>query len=264
MRRLLWTVPFVLLTASCAIGQEPNPSAVPSPADAKPAKVKVYTMGPGVTAPELLPSNQVPIPEEKCKKKENRTILLSTYIDATGVPCNVTLLYPVESEVDEMALKIVAADRFKPGTYNGAPAAVAEKVEVTLRTCFEEKTDTSGKKTAQIRLRSQPEQRFTPLKKSPIEAVLSPDAVMPPVQINFVPAEFSEEAKKAKFQGIAVVAIIVDSQGMPKNPCVVHSLGMGLDEKAIEAVMKYRFRPAMKDGKPVPVKVAIEINFRLY
>jgi protein TonB len=88
--------------------------------------------------------------------------------------------------------------------------------------------------------------------------------VSAPYQINQVEAEFSDEARRAKYQGIVVVAIIVDKQGNPLNPRVVRALGMGLDEKAIEAVMKYKFHPAMKDGKPVAVPVNIEINFRLY
>jgi TonB family protein len=88
--------------------------------------------------------------------------------------------------------------------------------------------------------------------------------VSAPYQINQVEAEFSDEARRAKYQGIVVVAIIVDKDGNPKNPRVVRALGMGLDEKAIEAVMKYKFHPAMKDGKAVPVPVNIEINFRLY
>jgi TonB family protein len=88
--------------------------------------------------------------------------------------------------------------------------------------------------------------------------------VSAPYQINQVEAEFSDEARRAKYQGIVVVAIIVDTQGNPQNPRVVRPLGMGLDEKAIEAVMKYKFHPAMKEGKAVAVPVNIEINFRLY
>jgi len=56
----------------------------------------------------------------------------------------------------------------------------------------------------------------------------------------------------------------VDAHGYPENPRVVRSLGMGLDEKALEAVQRYRFKPAMKDGKPVPVTILVEVNFRLY
>jgi TonB family protein len=86
-----------------------------------------------------------------------------------------------------------------------------------------------------------------------------------PVVLNDVQAEFSDEARRAKYQGVCIVSIIVDTQGNPQNPRVVRTLGMGLDEKALEAVRKYKFKPAMKDGKtPVPVMVNIEINFRLY
>jgi protein TonB len=51
---------------------------------------------------------------------------------------------------------------------------------------------------------------------------------------------------------------------MPQNVHVERALGMGLDEKAIEAVRQYRFRPAMKNGVPVPVEIKVEVNFRLY
>lgn len=86
-----------------------------------------------------------------------------------------------------------------------------------------------------------------------------------PVPLNDVEAEFSDEARRAKYQGVCLVALIVDAQGMPQNVHVIRPLGMGLDEKAIEAVRKYRFKPAMKDGKtPVPVPITVEVNFRLY
>jgi len=45
---------------------------------------------------------------------------------------------------------------------------------------------------------------------------------------------------------------------------VARHLGMGLDEKALEAVRSWRFEPAMKDGRPVAVQVNIEVYFRLY
>jgi len=89
--------------------------------------------------------------------------------------------------------------------------------------------------------------------------------VSQPVPLNQVEAEFSDEARRAKYQGVCIVSLIVDAQGNPQNPRVVRPLGMGLDEKALEAVRKYKFKPAMKDGKtPVPVMINVEINFRLY
>jgi TonB family protein len=89
--------------------------------------------------------------------------------------------------------------------------------------------------------------------------------VSQPVPLNQVEAEFSDEARRAKYQGVCLISVIVDTQGNPQNPRVIRALGMGLDEKALEAVRKYKFKPAMKDGKtPVPVMITVEVNFRLY
>ena len=76
--------------------------------------------------------------------------------------------------------------------------------------------------------------------------------------------EYSDEARKAKFQGNVVLALIVDATGRVRDIQVARSLGMGLDEKAIEAVRKWRFEPGMKDGQAVAVQVNVEVNFRLY
>ncbi|HVP43299.1 MAG TPA: energy transducer TonB [Terriglobales bacterium] len=76
--------------------------------------------------------------------------------------------------------------------------------------------------------------------------------------------EYSEEARKAKYQGVVVLWLIVDQNGNPRDIRVSRSLGLGLDEKAVEAVRRWRFEPAMKDGRPVPVQINVEVSFRLY
>jgi periplasmic protein TonB len=76
--------------------------------------------------------------------------------------------------------------------------------------------------------------------------------------------EYSEEARKAKYQGVVVLWLIVDQSGKPRDIKVSRSLGMGLDQKAVEAVRGWKFEPAMKDGKPVAVQINVEVNFRLY
>ena len=76
--------------------------------------------------------------------------------------------------------------------------------------------------------------------------------------------EFSEEARKTKHQGTAVLWLIVGTDGRPREISVVQSLGMGLDEKAIEALRRWRFEPGRKDGIPVAVQVNVEVNFHLY
>jgi TonB family protein len=76
--------------------------------------------------------------------------------------------------------------------------------------------------------------------------------------------EYSEEARKAKFQGVCVLWLVVGPDGRPRDIRVARTLGLGLDEKAIEAVKNWKFEPALKDGKPVAVQINVEVSFRLY
>jgi len=87
--------------------------------------------------------------------------------------------------------------------------------------------------------------------------------VTAPSVLSKVEPEYSEEARKAKWQGTVVLSVVVDELGRPRNVRVFRSLGLGLDQKAIEAVSQWRFKPGLKDGKPVPVMATIEVNFRL-
>jgi TonB family protein len=88
--------------------------------------------------------------------------------------------------------------------------------------------------------------------------------VSAPKQLFAPDPEYSEEARKAKYQGVCVLWLIVGPDGKPRDIRVARTLGLGLDEKAIEAVKTWRFEPAMKDGKPVAVQINVEVTFRLY
>jgi len=76
--------------------------------------------------------------------------------------------------------------------------------------------------------------------------------------------EFSEEARKAKYQGNCVLGLVVDANGRPTNIRVLNALGMGLDEKAIESVKNWKFEPGKKDGHGVAVEIAVEVDFHLF
>jgi TonB family protein len=75
---------------------------------------------------------------------------------------------------------------------------------------------------------------------------------------------FSDEARKAKMQGIVMLFVVVGKDGRTYNIRVGQSLGMGLDEKAIEAVSRWRFKPATLNGQPVATQIAVEVDFHLY
>jgi periplasmic protein TonB len=75
---------------------------------------------------------------------------------------------------------------------------------------------------------------------------------------------FSEDARKAKAQGTVLLLLVVGKDGRPYDIRVGQSLGMGLDEQAIAAVTRWRFRPATKNGQPVASQIAVEVDFHLY
>lgn len=84
-------------------------------------------------------------------------------------------------------------------------------------------------------------------------------------QVIFNPEpDFSDEARKSKTQGIVTLLLVVGKDGHTYDIRVGQSLGMGLDEKAIEAVRRWRFRPGTFNGAPVATRIAVQVDFRLY
>jgi TonB family protein len=88
--------------------------------------------------------------------------------------------------------------------------------------------------------------------------------VSPPKVISQHEPEFTESARKAKFQGMVTLGLIVNKEGLPTNIHIMSPLGCGLDAKAVQAVETWRFKPAEKDGEPVRVVIAVEVDFHLY
>ncbi len=89
------------------------------------------------------------------------------------------------------------------------------------------------------------------------------NGVTAPELVSKVEPEYSEEARKAKFSGMVLLSIVINTDGKAEDIHVVKSVGMGLDEKAIEAVQKWRFKPGKNKGVPVKVRADVEVNFRL-
>jgi TonB family protein len=87
--------------------------------------------------------------------------------------------------------------------------------------------------------------------------------VSAPKALNHPDPEYSEEARNARLEGTCVLSVVVNKKGNTENIGIVRSLGMGLDEKAIEAIQAWTFKPALKDGKPVAVLIRIAVSFRL-
>ena len=90
-----------------------------------------------------------------------------------------------------------------------------------------------------------------------------PCAQVPPRAIKMPSPKYSKEARRAKLQGIAILSLVVGTDGVPRDIRVRQPVGYGLDEEAVKAVRKWRFKPATMDGKAVAININVEVNFHL-
>jgi protein TonB len=88
--------------------------------------------------------------------------------------------------------------------------------------------------------------------------------VSEPIPIYKPDPPYSEEARKAKLMGVVVLSIVVDADGGVHDVHVVRPVGLGLDEKAVQTVSTWKFKPAKRNNVAVPVRVLVEVTFRLF
>jgi TonB family protein len=237
-------------------------------------RTAIYSAGPDVAAPVLLPQT-LAIQHEKCKKKHKGEVVLSLYVTPQGKARRITFLRATGNELDQLALDTASADQFTPGSRNGEPVAVWQSLTIQLQGCVDNPKDPNST----YHLAELPRQVAGVLPDPPPVPTnfLNDDAnqtgqvshvgngVSAPVPLLTPDAIFSDQARRKRISGVCLISLIVDAHGMPKNPGIVRGVGYGLDENAIAAVHHYRFKPALKGGfEPVPVMLAIEVNFRLY
>jgi len=281
MRRLIATT--AILASTAILAGHPDRSQAPAPAD---NRVRVYVAGDTVTAPKLLHSPPIEVMKGKCKRPLEGQAALSFIVDESGTPRNITFLSVLGNDLDKLALQVVETDRFKPGMQNGAAVPVWQSAEVTMHACVEGTKDANGQPIDTIKPKSQPGQSLGTPQETPQQAIFTSNrsdpadsngqpskaykvtgrgGVSAPISLMNVEAQFSEEARRKRIDGNCVVKLIVDAQGMPEDIKVVKSPGYGLDEQAVAAVSRYRFKPAMKEGLlPVPVEISVVISFKLY
>jgi TonB family protein len=88
--------------------------------------------------------------------------------------------------------------------------------------------------------------------------------VTAPVPIKKPEPPYSEKARLARLQGTTVLWLVVDGQGDVGQETVVKPLGLGLDERALRTVQTWKFKPSTRNGTPVPVRVMVEVSFKLF
>lgn len=87
--------------------------------------------------------------------------------------------------------------------------------------------------------------------------------VSAPAVLQKIDPQYPESARLGKFSGSVLLSTVVDVDGTPRDITLMRSAGFGLDEKAVEALAQRHFKPGTMNGRPVPVRAQIEVNFRL-
>jgi TonB family protein len=198
-------------------------------------------MDPAITPPKIVEAVAAVYPADVETDGSKGRCLLSLVVGIGGIPENI---HPVNCRSGEAAvaaaIDAVQKSKFAPGHLNEQPVPVHVQVRVVF--------------TAD----------HAPALPAIVERSLCCNHTTPPKLIHSVDPQYSEEARRIKLQGVVTVSGLVTETGEMTDVQVVKSLGHGLDEKAVEAVSQYRFRPAMKDGKPVAARISVQVNFRLF
>jgi TonB family protein len=269
----------MMLAAACAVAQQ-TPVQAPEPVAAAAAPGnEVHYAGPGVAAPELLTAD-VPISSPaKCIKLDGK-VKVFIAVNSGGAVQQAYLLDAQGNELDEMALHFAELSKFKPGTVDGAPALVGIADEIKMQACLAKQRGEDGKDHDYIVLRSAPVQQIG-LAKHPAPLPVAPPK-SPPKDLGPLPSgvfgvggdvsapqllkhadpEFPHDAHGKPIEGTCTFKITVDEHGMPRDPVLVTSPDPSLDLSAIRAIMRFRFTPGMRHGKPVPVEIKVDMNFR--
>jgi TonB family protein len=162
-----------------------------------------------------------------------------------GTATGVRVIRPLIPQVDRVVSDAVAKSHFEPGTLDGKPVPV--RIDVSLH--FFSNSDSAIPIVLHRQYRGGGGSKLYDV---------------PPKPIHTVEAEFSDQARRERKSGSVTVSLVVDTDGMPTEIRVVQPAGSGLDGKAIEAVSQYRFKPALKDGKPVAAPISVQVLFNLY
>jgi TonB family protein len=226
----------------------------------KPDKDGVYLPGPGIPAPIVIQRVAAVYPADAPEDAFPEVCVLSMVVGADGVPAGIQVVRSGGASFDAAAIEAVRQSKIAPGTLDGKPVPV----RIFVRTRF-----FADRRIAYPRLLNRYDPNndtvgFSPRNGVPPQINRDRDYDKPPVATYAPAAGFSDEARRAKIQGIVIVSTLVTEEGLPTDLRVEKSLGYGLDEKALQSVRMSRFKPALKDGEPVAARTTIEINFRLY
>jgi TonB family protein len=258
---------------------------VPKPATQSTSRgpVTITKEGQGVEPAMLAGADFSQFISANCERKISGKVELSLVVDSTGKAQNISFIKAESTDIDRLAVIVALMDRFTPARLGADAVTTGESLEIELHGCAFSVPDSAAQRTYRLMLASPPKQKLKPFDSFPPEVIFATETIPPharsgatskkfrtgehvstPKPINTPEAEYSPEGRSKRINGVCMISLFVDVYGLPQYPVVVKSLEPSLDQKALEAVNRYRFKPAMRDGmEPVPVLVTIAVNFRL-
>jgi len=227
---------FTLLTFDCGSisGQKASP---------QPDKDGVYAGWNGVRVASLRHAVPAVLPDDPQLKRSKHVCALVVVVGADGVLKKITLASKSEGPFDHAAITAVEQSQFEPGSLKGNPVSTRFMIWVPFLGDGQAATPVGG---------------ATLGKKPDVSKTLTPPAP------TYTPeSEFTDEARRAHCGCTAVFQILVSEDGSTLPLRLLAAAGWGLDQNALEAVRKYKFKPATLEGEPVPFLMDIEVNFRM-
>jgi TonB family protein len=212
----------------------------------------VYYVGPQVTSPRLIRTMLAPYPDNVSGKDAQGMTVLAMVIGADGAPAHIQVLHTHGSSFDQASIAAVQHSTFEPGKLGDKPVPVWIDVRVVFHA---------------DRSQAVPEVLITEKDLPfPDESVFEdkhhrPLSYTPPIPIHTVDADFADPFARHPYVQVAIVTVLVNEEGLPKEVRVRRGLGFGLDQKAEAAVWHYKFLPALKNGKPIEDRRDVTVNF---
>ena len=208
---------------------------------------QVYRVGDGVAAPSILEEVKPSYTPAALLAHVEGMVKLDCVVRADGTVTDIRIVEPLHPQLDEASTRALEQWRFKPGTKNGEPVPVRVEIEMTFT------------------LRSEPPAAAPvrgPLLDSP-EVFRPGQNVTTPAVVREVKPFYLPEVIRARVQGSVKLEAVVLSDGTVGDIRVMEPLDSRLDEECVRAVRQWTFKPGLRDGIAVPVRIEIEMTFSL-
>ena len=216
--------------------EAPPPGQLGAPAG-RADRFGIYSVG-GAVSPPVLRYSETAIYSDRMREIDvHGSVMVTSVLGTDGIPTGTDVLMPLERPFDNAAIRAANRMRFEPATMHGFPVPVRIFIE------FDFQGPDSAASPTLIR-------RINPLD--------------PPVALNSIWVAYPRRARRKRDRGTVAISFIVAADGLPVDLHLIRSVSRELDESAMRAVRRLRFRPAMRDGQRVPSHVTIDITFLLY